>query len=93
MERNELLEQDGLYWQSDTHEWYKDKSTTLWAQREDSHGTKLPEIYGFIVRDKTTGEYNRVLMDNSIGELIYESKNLEAVGVHIDMLKASKRYK
>ena len=93
-ERNKFLEKDGLFWDSGTHEWFHDKSLTSYAQRSNSHGTKLPEIVAFVVRDKKTGEYNRVLMDKKTNEIVYngEGKSLEQIGVHIDKLKAAKRY-
>lgn len=92
-ERNEFLEADGLFWESETHEWFHDKSSTRWTQNEDVHGTKLPNIYAFVVRNKETGEYDRVLMNVKSNEIIYETKSLEQLGVHIDMMKASKRFK
>ena len=91
MERNEFLEMDGLYWESDTHEWFHDKSTTRYCRNEDSHGTKL-EWVAFIVRDKETGDYSRVLMDIKTNKTIRDDTSLEAQGVFIDMAKASKRY-
>lgn len=48
--RNQFLEEGGLFFESDTHEWFRDKNTTSWAHDEDVHGTTLPNIYGFILR-------------------------------------------
>jgi len=90
-ERNNYIETDGLYWESDTHEWFHDKSTTKYCRNEDLHGTKL-NWAAFFVRDKSTGEYTRVLMDIETNELIRDDTSLEAQGVFIDMMKASKRY-
>lgn len=90
-EHNEYIEIDGLYWESDTHEWFHDKSTTDYCRKEDGQGTKL-NWGAFIVRDKATGEYNRVLMDVDTNEIIRDDTSLEAQGVFIDMMKASKRY-
>lgn len=72
------------------YEWYLDKDTTQWAQREDTQGTKLPNIIGFFVRKGDDAQ--RVLMDKSTNQVIYSSTNLEAVSCHIDMLKALERY-
>jgi hypothetical protein len=90
-ERNNFLENDGLYWESDTHEWFHDKSTTRYCRDEDVHGTKL-EWVALIVRDKSTGEYSRVLMDIATNELLREDTSLEAQAVFIDMMKAIKRF-
>jgi hypothetical protein len=90
-ERNEFLEMDGLYWESDTHEWFHDKTTTLYCRKEDIHGTTL-NWAAFIVRDKATGEYMRVLMDIESNEIIRDDTELEAQAVFIDIQKAAKRY-
>ena len=37
-DRNEYIETDGLYWESDTHEWFHDKTTTNYCRKEDKHG-------------------------------------------------------
>jgi hypothetical protein len=34
-ERNELLEMDGLYWESETHEWFHDKTSTQYARTDN----------------------------------------------------------
>lgn len=63
--RNSLLEDDGLYWESDTHEWYNDKSSTDYAQTESAvGGDALKNLYAFILRNKESGEYDRVLFDS-----------------------------
>lgn len=90
-ERNNYIETDGLYWESDTHEWFHDKTTTNYCRKEDKHGTKLNWV-AFFVRDKATGEYNRVLMDVDTNEILRDDTNLEAQAVFIDMMKANKRY-
>ena len=92
-QRNQFLEADGLQFESETHEWFKDNVSTNYAQDEDEHGTKLPDIFCFVVRDKATGEYDRVILDNKTHEVIYSTGSLEAIGSKIDMLKAIKRFK
>lgn len=72
-------------------EWWIDKETTEWAHREDSQGTTLENIVGFILR-KDEKPITRVLMDKESNEVIYSNTNLENVACHIDMLKALKRY-
>jgi len=72
-------------------EWWVDKDTTEWAHREDSQGTSLKNIVGFILR-KDEKSLTRVLMDRETNNLVYSSDLLEAVACHIDMLKAAKRY-
>lgn len=90
-ERNEFIEMDGLYWESETHEWFHDKLTTNYCRKEDVHGTTL-NWAAFFVRDKSTGEYNRVLMDIDTNELIRDDTKLEEQAVFIDMMKANKRF-
>ena len=90
-ERNKFIESDGLFWESDTHEWFNNKSTTTYAQIKNSQGISL-KLTSFVVRNKETGDYNYVLMDNETNELIYDSTSLEKLGVHIDMMKAIKTF-
>lgn len=91
-ERNNWLEFDGLYWESDTHEWFHDRSNTEYAKRSDLNNISLPNIKAFVVRNKATGEYDRVLMDSSINQIIFDSKSLEDIGVEIDKLKLLKQF-
>ena len=92
-DRNEFLEMDGLYWQSETHEWFHDRISTNHA-RKDSGLNKdaLPHLFAFVVRNKTTGEYDRVVMDNTTNKIIYETKKAEDLWFFIDKLKIQKRY-
>lgn len=92
-ERNEFLELDGLYWESDTHEWFHDKISTNYAQTDNGlHKDALPYIYCFVTRNKETGEYDRVVMDSRTNEIIYDSKVLEQIVYFIDNLKVEKRF-
>jgi hypothetical protein len=92
-ERNEFLEMDGLYWESETHEWFHDKIGTNYAQTDNGlHKDALKNIFCFIIRDKETGEYNRVVMDSDANEIIYSSKSVEEVAGFIDKLKVGKRF-
>ena len=90
-ERNKWAETDGLYWESDTHEWFHDKTTTDYCRKEDSQGITL-NWAAFYVRDKSTGEYARVLMNIDSNEVIRDDTSLEAQAVFIDMMKANKRF-
>jgi hypothetical protein len=91
--RNEFLEMDGLYWESETHEWFHDKTSTQYAQSDNGlHKDALKNIYCFVVRDKATGEYDRVMMDSKTNEVIFSTKELEAIGFEIDKLKVMKRF-
>jgi hypothetical protein len=93
-ERNEFLEMNGLYWESETHEWFHDKIGTNYAQSDNGlHEDDLKSIFCFIVRNKETGEYDRVVMDSETNEIIYNSKSVEDIGGFIDKLKISKRFK
>jgi len=90
-ERNEFIEMDGLYWESETHEWFHDKQTTRYCRKEDAHGTTLNWV-AFFVRDKSTGEYMRVLMDVDTNQIIRDDISLEEQAVFIDLAKVDKRY-
>lgn len=98
MNRNQFLESDGLFWESETHEWFNDKISTqhaqknsiLWGSGEQKDGLQL---VCFVVRNKETGEYDRVVMDKRTNEIIYETKSLEDLAFFIDRLKISKRFK
>ena len=98
MERNQYLEADGLYWESETHEWFKDRISTQHAHKKSElwgSGTQndaLSNLYCFVVRDKATGEYDRVVMDTSKNEVVYETKSLEDLGFWIDKMKVIKRF-
>jgi hypothetical protein len=95
-ERNEYLEGDGLFWESDTHEWFHDKiatnharkSSVLWGGEVDDS----LDVGCFVVRNKETGEYDRVMMDRERNEIIFTTKSLEDLGFHIDKLKVIKRF-
>ena len=97
-ERNEFLEQDGLYWESETHEWFRDITCTQYAQKETTGwGTGVGRndslnVACFVIRNKTTGEYDRVMMDVETNNIIYETKSLEDLSSQIDKLKIIKRF-
>jgi hypothetical protein len=96
--RNEFLEMDGLFWESETHEWFHDKISTqharknsvLWGSGEQKDALN---VMCFVVRNKETGEYDRVMMDREKNEVIFETKSLEDMGYEIDRMKVQKRFK
>jgi hypothetical protein len=96
-ERNEFLECDGLFYESDTHEWFHDKiatnharkSSVLWGGEVDDS----LDVGCFVIRNKETGEYDRVMMDREKNEIIFDTKSLEDLAFHIDKLKLIKRFK
>jgi RimJ/RimL family protein N-acetyltransferase len=96
--RNKFLESDGLYWESETHEWFHDKISTQHAQKKSvlwvsgEHEDAL-KFMCFVVRNKETGEYDRVVMDIKTNEIIYTTKSLEDLGYYIDKLKVIERFK
>jgi hypothetical protein len=93
-ERNEFLEMDGLYWESDTHEWFHDKISTNYAQTDNGlNKDALKNIFCFVTRNKETGEYDRVMMDKNTNSVICDTKSLEDMGFEIDKLKVQKRFK
>jgi hypothetical protein len=92
MERNMFLELDGLANETETHEWFHDKVGTSRAQNEDRNFIKLPHISCFVVRDKESGEYDRVVVDSKKREIIYDTKSVEELGFYIDKLKILKHF-
>lgn len=94
MERNEYLEMDGLYFESDTHEWFHDKTSTQYAQTDNGlNKDALKNIYCFITRNKDTGEYDRVMMDSNTQQVIFDTKSIEEMGFEIDKMKIALRFK
>jgi hypothetical protein len=94
MERNRFLEANGLYWESETHEWFHDKTSTNYAQTDNGlHKDALRNIYCFVTRNKETGEYDRVMMDSKTNQIIYDTKSLEELCGEIDRMKVNKRFK
>ena len=96
MERNIFLEADGLFWESDTHEWFRDKIPTQYAQKNSvlwgvGEAQDKLNVACFVVRNKQSGEYNRVIVDVKTNEIIFEAKSLKAIGYEIDRLKLIKR--
>ena len=93
-DRNEFLEMDGLYWESETHEWFNDKSGTNYAQTDNGlNKDALKNIYCFVTRNKETGEYDRLIMDSNKQEIIFDTKSLEELSFEIDRMKIQKRFK
>ena len=99
MERNKYLESDGLYGQSESHEWFNDNISTQYAHKKSElwgSGTQndaLKNIKCFVTRCKKTGEYDRVMVDSEINEIIFDTKSLEDMGFQIDKMKVAKRFK
>ena len=91
--RNKFLEADGLYFESETHEWFHDKSSTRYAQTDNGlFKDALPNIHCFVTRNKETGDYDRVMMDSITNEVIFSTKGLEDLSFQIDKMKLDKRY-
>ena len=94
---DDMLQQDGLHFDSGTHEWYKDntctnyarKNSTLWGLGTQKDGLN---VACFIVKNKATGEYDRVMLDVEKNGVIFSTKSLEDMGAKIDMLKVLKRF-
>jgi hypothetical protein len=96
-DRNEFLEMDGLYWESETHEWFHDKTSTHYARKKSvlwgsGEQNDALDVACFVVRNKETGEYDRVMMDAKTSQPIYDTKSLEEMGAEIDRLKVAKRF-
>lgn len=96
-ERNQFLESDGLYWESETHEWFHDKNSTNYARKKSilwvsGEQDDALNVICFVVRNKETGEYDRVIMDCETEEIIYDTKSLEDLAYHTDRMKVAKRF-
>lgn len=96
-ERNEFLEMDGLYWESETHEWFHDKTSTQYARKKSvlwgsGEQDDALNVVCFVVRDKESGEYDRLMLDKDKEEVIFDTKSLEAMGYEIDRMKVIKRF-
>ena len=98
MKRNIFLEADGLYWESETHEWFNDKISTQYARKKSvlwgsGQQDDALDVICFVVRNKETGEYDRVIMDVKSEKVIYDTKSLEDLSYQIDRMKVIKRFK
>jgi len=96
-ERNQFIESDGLYWESETHEWFHDKISTAYARKKTVTATgELDDalnVVCLVTRNKETGEYDRVMMDVLTNEIIYDTKVLEDMAFQVDKMKLAKRFK
>ena len=95
--RNQFLECDGLFWESETHEWFHDKINTQYARKNSTiwgsgQQDDNLDVACFVVRNKETGEYDRVMMDKPTNQIIYSTKSLEDLAYKIDQLKVLKRF-
>ena len=96
-ERNEFIEIDGLYWESETHEWFHDKTSTQYARKKSvlwgsGEQDDALNVVCLVTRNKETGEYDRVMMDVETNEIIYTTKSLEAMAFQTDKMKVGKRF-
>lgn len=97
-ERNQFLEMGGLYWKSETHEWFHDKTHTQAAHKNSVAASgeymhdELNNIYCFIVRNIETGEYDRVMMDKNQDAVIYDTKSFSSMSSKVDILKVARRW-
>ena len=90
--RNKYLEMDGLAAKTETHEWFYDNVSANHAQTENLNGVSLKNIACFVVRNITTGEYDRVILDLTTSTPIFDSKSLEEIGYEIDKMKIYKHF-
>ncbi len=95
-ERNQFIESDGLYWESETHEWFHDKISTAYARKKSITGSGEQDddlnVVCFVTRNKETGDYDRVMMDALTSEIIYDTKVLEDMAFQVDKMKLAKRF-
>ena len=68
--------------------WWRDDTTTDYAQRPDAQGTTL-DVVCFAI-EQPNGRRTRVLLSKT-GEIIEENQNLEALAIRVDVRKFLKR--
>ena len=68
--------------------WWVDKSTTKYAQQKDIYKTQLPNVVCFAT-EQSNGYRSYVLTENQ--EIEFTAQSLEAIGVHIDIMKIQRR--
>jgi len=86
-----MLEMEGLYFESETHEWFKDQLCTKYAQKGDNDGITLPKVSCFILRNKDTGLYTRAMMDTVNNAMIFDCETVKEMALQIDGLKTYKK--
>jgi|LakMenEpi03Aug12_release.lakeMendotaPanAssembly.Ray.scaffolds.fasta_scaffold259183_2 hypothetical protein len=98
MERNKLEEMDGLFWESETHEWFRDRLNTQKLHKNSVGGggvsldDELPNMFCFNVRDKKTGIYERVVIDGVTQEVVLVAEGYMKMAFEIDKWKISRRF-
>ena len=90
--RNDWLEDGGLILEDDKFEWFLDKTSTQYARMKDSFDVALSKVSCYVVRDKKTGDYNRVVVDEESNQAVHETDSLESIGFFIDKLKIIERF-
>lgn len=71
--------------------WYFDVQVTDYCLKENLSGVSLTDIIAFVIV-KPSGETERVLVKYPEGEVIFNTKSLEEIGVEIDKLKLIKTF-
>ena len=66
--------------------WWADKSTTWYAKKPDANGTSF-NVAAWGV--ETPDGYKTYVLTGD-GRIIFEAQQLEAIGVHIDIMKLQK---
>ena len=68
--------------------WWIDKSTTKYAQQPDINKVQLPNVICFAT-EQINGYRSYVITENQ--QIEFTSQSLEAIGVHIDIMKLARR--
>lgn len=68
--------------------WWVDRSTTKFAQQPDINNVRLPNVVCFAT-EQSNGYRSYVITENQ--QIEYAATGLEAIGVHIDIMKLSRR--
>jgi hypothetical protein len=77
------------YINNDGIKWWLDANLTEYCQRTDHNSVKLPRHRVWIVQHPD-GEMTRLLTKAS--NIVHETPSLEAMAVHIDMLKVKANF-
>lgn len=67
-----------------------DVSLSKYARQKNLHGIALD--YHVLFAETVDGHMSRLLVDSVTNDVLYDTQSLEAMSVHIDMVKAAKHY-
>jgi hypothetical protein len=84
---NEIFNTPPLFVNDEGVKWWLDESSTKYAHRVGNTGVPLRNHVVYYV-EFTDGTRSHVIVDQQKGAPVYEHKQLDAVGIYIDALRA-----